>query len=106
MGRDRDPGVKRGGMAGLRRKKAGKRDLRTPIVDPLLSIDNIAKLVNAANHVVSLKVTFLHYKHSYNQPPFSVIIQRQSSLCPVQFMLEITRQFSRPPFHYRWASGS
>ena len=54
----------------------------------LLSTDNIAKLVNAANHVVSLKVTFLHYKHSYNQPPFSVIIQRQSSFCPVQLMLD------------------
>ena len=54
----------------------------------LLSIDNIAKLINAANHVVSIKVTFLHYKHSYNQPPFSVIIQRQSSFCPVQFMLD------------------
>ena len=53
----------------------------------LLSIDNIAKLINAANHVVSIKVTFLHYKHSYNQPPFSVII-RQSSFCPVQFMLD------------------
>ena len=52
------------------------------------SIDNIAKPVNAANHVVSLKVTFLHYKHSYNQPPFSVIIPRQSSFCPVQFMLD------------------
>ena len=36
----------------------------------LLSTDNIAKLFNASNHVVSLKVTFLHYKHSYNQPPF------------------------------------
>ena len=48
----------------------------------LLSIDNIG------NHVVSLKVTFLHYKHSYNQPPFSVIIQCQSSFCPVQFMLD------------------
>ena len=36
----------------------------------LLSTDNIAKLVNAANHVVSLKVTFLHHKHSYNQPLF------------------------------------
>ena len=51
----------------------------------LLSNDNIATLVNAANHV-SLKVTFLHYKHSYNQPLFSVII-RQCSFCPVQFML-------------------
>ena len=36
----------------------------------LLSIDNIANLVNAANHVVSLKVTFLHHKHSFNQPLF------------------------------------
>ena len=54
----------------------------------LLSNDNIAMLVNAANYVVSLKVTFLHYKHSYNQPPFSVIVQRQSSFCPVQFMLD------------------
>ena len=58
----------------------------------LLSIDNIAKLVNAANHVVSLKVTFLHYKHSYNQPPFSVIIQRQSSapfnLCSITWNYE------------------
>ena len=37
MGRDQDPGVKRGRMAGLRGKKAGKRDLRTPIVDPPFS---------------------------------------------------------------------
>ena len=59
----------------------------------LLSIDNIAKLVNAANHVVSLKVTFLYYKHSYNQPPFSVIIQRQSSFCPVQFMLRLLENY-------------
>ena len=34
MGRDRDSGVKYSGMAGFRRKKAGKRDLRTPIVHP------------------------------------------------------------------------
>lgn len=67
----------------------------------LLSIDNIAKLVNAANHVVSLKVTFLHYKHSYNQPPFSVIVQRQSSFCPVQFMLDYLklRGNSRGPLY-------
>ena len=29
MGRDRDPGVKRGGMVGLRRKKGGKEPART-----------------------------------------------------------------------------
>ena len=30
MGRDRDPGVKRGGMAGLRRKKGGKAGFENP----------------------------------------------------------------------------
>lgn len=59
-----------------------------PITTSLLSTDNIVKLVNAANHVVSFKVTFLYYKHSYNQPPFSVNIQRQSSFRPVQCMLD------------------
>lgn len=54
----------------------------------ILSIDNIAKLLNADNHVVSLKVTFLTYKHSYNQPPFSLVIGRQSLFCPVQFLLD------------------
>ena len=45
MGRDRDPGVKGGGMAGLRRKKAGKRDLRTPIEDPRYCPANSSQLV-------------------------------------------------------------
>ena len=39
MGRDRNSGIKWGGMAELRRKKAGKRDLRTPIVDPLIPLE-------------------------------------------------------------------
>lgn len=54
----------------------------------VLTIDNITKLVNADNHVISLKVTFLNYKHSYNQSPFSIIIDRQESFCPVQLMLD------------------
>lgn len=54
----------------------------------ILTVDNLTKLVNADNHVVSIKVTFHRYKHSYNQPPFSLTIQRQSSFCPVQHLLE------------------
>ena len=54
----------------------------------ILSIDNIAKLLNADNHVVSLKVTFLTYKHSYNQPPFLLVIGHQSLFCPIQFLLD------------------
>ena len=56
--------------------------------NPILSLDSVAKLVNADNYVVSLRVTFRNYKHSYNNPPFSLTIQRQSSFCPVQYMVE------------------
>ena len=34
MERDRDPGVKRGGMAGLRRKKGGKAGFENPYCGP------------------------------------------------------------------------
>ena len=34
MGWDRDPGVKRGGMAGLRRKKGGKSGFENPYCGP------------------------------------------------------------------------
>lgn len=54
----------------------------------ILTVDSITKLVNADNHVVSLKVTFHRYKHSYNQPPFSLVIKRQSCFCPVQYLLD------------------
>ena len=35
MGRDQDPGVKRGGMAGLRRKKGWKAGFENPYCGPL-----------------------------------------------------------------------
>ena len=34
MGRDRDPGVKRGGMAGLRRNLSGKAGFENPYCGP------------------------------------------------------------------------
>ncbi len=49
----------------------------------------ITQLVNANNNVLSLRVTFrIYYKHSYNQPPVSIIIQRQPSFCPVSILLD------------------
>jgi len=60
----------------------------TPNNSSFLSINNLAKLVNADNCVISLKITFRNFKHSYNQPPVSVIIQRGSSFCPVQIILD------------------
>ena len=53
-----------------------------------LTIDSINKLVDKNNHVVSIKITFVRYKHSYNQPPFSLVIRRLSSFCPVQYLLD------------------
>ena len=65
-----------------------RQPITTNLSHQLITSLSLLMLLTFANHVVSLKVTFLHYKHSYNQPPFSVIIQRQSSFCPVQFMLD------------------
>lgn len=38
--------------------------------------------------VTSLKLVFISYKHYYNQMPVSIIITRQSGVCPVQSMLD------------------
>lgn len=54
----------------------------------ILTVDSLTKLVNSHNHVVSIQVTFRRYKHSYNQPPFSLTLQRQFSFCPVQYLLD------------------
>ena len=53
-----------------------------------LTIDSINKLVDSNNHVVSVKITFVRYKHCYNQPPFSLVIRRLHSFCPVQYLLD------------------
>ena len=37
---------------------------------------------------MSLKLTFQDFKHSYNQPPFSIVITRAPTFCPVQLMLD------------------
>ena len=52
-----------------------------------LQIHHISKLLDNSHNVEALKVTFSHYKHSYNQHPFSLIISRQPTFCPVQYCL-------------------
>ena len=53
-----------------------------------LQIDQLTKLVNRANEVEGLKVVFLDFKHHYNEPPFSLVISRQPTFCPVQILLD------------------
>ena len=69
-----------------------------------LSIDNITKLVNAANHVVSPKVTHSCITSTATTSPLFCDHTTSVFFLPRPIyarLLEITRQFSRPPFRYR-----
>ena len=53
-----------------------------------LQVHQVSKLVDAPDRIVALKVTFGNFKHNYNKPPFSLVLHRQNSCCPVQLLLE------------------
>ena len=44
--------------------------------------------VDTSQHVVALKIVFGNFKHNYNQRPFSIVISRQASVCPVLLLLD------------------
>lgn len=53
-----------------------------------IQINQVTKLVNEKQQVMALKVTFYNFKHNYNERPFSMVISRQKTFCPVQIMLD------------------
>ncbi len=53
-----------------------------------LRLAQLVKLNNKATDVVSLKITFLNYKHNYKPRPFSININKQSDFCPVAILLQ------------------
>ncbi|XP_078379981.1 uncharacterized protein LOC144662923 [Oculina patagonica] len=53
-----------------------------------LQIHQLSKLLNPAKEVFGLKITFQDFKHNYNQRPFSLVLNRQDSHCPVQLLLD------------------
>lgn len=53
-----------------------------------LQIHQVVKLVNDSNSIVSLKLAFQDFKHSCNQPPFSIVITHAPAFCPVQLILD------------------
>ena len=55
---------------------------------PPLQLHQCLRMVNKENETVSLKITFLDYKHNYNKPPFTIMIKRQPGACPVQLMID------------------
>ena len=54
-------------------------------------------MVDESQRAVSIKLTFLDYKHSYNKAPFSIVIKRQPGTCPVQLMLEYLKYRGSSP---------
>lgn len=54
----------------------------------LIQLHQLTQLVDANHRVISLKFTFLDFKHNYNQRPFSVVIYRHNTFCPVQIILD------------------
>ena len=55
---------------------------------PPIQIHQLTKLVNDAHEVIGFKIKFLTFKHSYNQPPFYLVISPQSTFCPVKILLQ------------------
>ena len=54
----------------------------------VIQINQLFKVMGPDNEVCSLKLAFQDYKHHYNQPATSLLIARQTILCPVQSMLD------------------
>ncbi|RUA06911.1 MAG: hypothetical protein DSY43_00975 [Gammaproteobacteria bacterium] len=57
----------------------------------IIHLRQLSKLLNDNKEVHALKITFLNYKHCYNNGQFCLVISRQSTCCPVLFMLEYLR---------------
>ena len=55
---------------------------------PPIQIHQLTKLVNDAHEVLGFKIRFLNFKHSYNQPPFYLVISPQSTFFPVKILLQ------------------
>lgn len=72
-----------------------------------INLQQVTKLLTHNNEVASIKVQFLNYKHSYNQRPFSLVVSRQATFCPVEHLLTYlnVRGYSGGPL-FRMADGS
>ena len=73
----------------------------------LFQLHQLTRLVDANQRAISLKFTFLDFKHNYNQRPFSVVINRPSNFCPVHIILDyLSLRGSEPGPLFRLADGS
>ena len=71
------------------------------------SLIQIHQLTKLNQRAISLKFTFLDFKHNYNQRPFSVVINRRSNFCPVHIILDyLSLRGSEPGPLFRLEDGS
>ena len=54
----------------------------------LLQLVQVSRQGSQNGEVVSLVITFKNYKHNYNQNPFSIVLAKQLTACPVRSYLE------------------
>ena len=47
----------------------------------------VSKKLSGNGDVVSLIITFISYKHNYNQNPLSIVLNRHPKACPIQSFL-------------------
>ena len=75
--------------------------------DVPLQVHQLTKLLDSSKRVVAFKITFGNFKHNYNQRPFSVMLHRRHSCCPVQLLLEyLSLRGNRPGPLFRNSDNS
>ena len=53
-----------------------------------LQLHQLAYVCDSGNPVAAMKLTFHDFKHHYNQRPFTLIINRQQTCCPIKSLLD------------------
>ena len=73
----------------------------------LIQLHQLTQLVDANQRVISLKFTFLDFKHNCNERPFSVVFNRRTNFCPVHIILDyLSLRGSKPGPLFCLADGS
>ena len=62
-------------------------EITSSIPGNTIHLNQVLKLLNDRHEAQAIKVTFLRHKHNNDQAPFSLVVSRQMSCCPVQHVL-------------------
>ena len=54
----------------------------------VLQLHHLERLTNSSGDIVSIKIKFGNFKHSYNQYPLAIVLTSHAEVCPVQSLLD------------------